>query len=265
MATMCTGIASLRKADEFCDFKIICGRYTFHVHKIIVAAQSKYFQVAFKADRFREGKDCIITLKAATKEQSEDSDACDDPEFVSIMVNYFYEHEHSLERYRSIAKVKEPDASDSTSKLAKANTTTPTKAKKRKREPTPEPSSDSDTPGRNSRVARKLVLAHRGNTDTKLMIHASIFAIATKYQVSGLQELAARKFASALALGWNHEAFADVIPSVFTSTPETATALRDLVVAALLQGKNLAQKPEIEAAVCSVDSLAYTLFKKTMS
>ena len=101
-----------------------------------------------------------------------------------------------------------------------------------------------------------------GRSNTNLPTHAKIFAIAVKYQVPALQALAASRFQKAVDCGWDHSSFAETITLVYTSTPEETKELRKIVMESLDQHDSLLDKPEIEAAVCEINTLAFQLLKR---
>lgn len=94
-----------------------------------------------------------------------------------------------------------------------------------------------------------------------MLQHAKLFALAVKNQVPALRDLAKNKFQYAISSGWNHESLGQVITLVFSSMPEDAPQLRDIVATALTENEKLLDKLEIEAAVCSINTLAYRLLK----
>ncbi|KAK6429298.1 hypothetical protein LTR95_014556 [Oleoguttula sp. CCFEE 5521] len=259
-------IAGLHSNDELCDFEIKCGSYSFKVHKVVLAAQSEYFRTVFKAGRFKEGQECSIPLKAAESGSHEVDDACDDPEIIKIMVDYFYELDYKLKKHANatpqLAATK-PTPSGLTGSAHRAYIAKAARSQKRPRTSDSSDDEASNVVGNDSsKAVQPLTIASNGTKDTQLLEHAAVFATATKYQVTGLQQLAVEKFQSALTKGWNHIGMAKVISFVFASTPITAPAIRDLIVATLLRSKALAERYDIETAVSSIDSLAYTLFKK---
>ena len=59
--------------------------------------------------------------------------------------------------------------------------------------------------------------------------HAKAFAIAVKYQIDGLRDLAASKYKEAVTTCWNHEDFAHSVFVAFNSTVEEVTQLREII------------------------------------
>ena len=94
-----------------------------------------------------------------------------------------------------------------------------------------------------------------------LFDHAAVFPTAVEYQVPSLQHLSARKFAAAAERGWDDKVFASAVSYVYNSTPDDAKELRNIVVHALNQYGTLTKKPEIEVAICQINTLAYQLWK----
>lgn len=93
--------------------------------------------------------------------------------------------------------------------------------------------------------------------------HALVYALAVKYQVSGLKPLRTRKFKSAIDQCWNTCELAEATRIVYTSTPDEHTDIRDIVLAKIIQHSDkLAEKPDIEATVREIPGLAYALFKR---
>ena len=98
--------------------------------------------------------------------------------------------------------------------------------------------------------------------DSDLVLHAKVFAAAVKYQVPGLETVATRKFASAIAEEWDSPSLAVAIGIVYKSTPEETTTLREMITDILLEHDTLSDKPEIEAAIYSINSLMFQLYKR---
>ncbi|KAK5682251.1 hypothetical protein LTS10_005377 [Elasticomyces elasticus] len=98
-------------------------------------------------------------------------------------------------------------------------------------------------------------------TDGNMVMHAKVFAVAVKYQVPALQDLATRKFIAAVAANWNHDSFAEAAHIVYTTTADENRALRSEVVKTLLQYGSLLDKPAVEGLVCGISGLAFELLK----
>ena len=93
-----------------------------------------------------------------------------------------------------------------------------------------------------------------------LVEHAKLFAMAVKYQIAALQNLAAQKFKIDVAEHWDHEDLAHAIHVIYTSTAEDVTQLREVVVEVLNAHRDqLLLKPEITTLLRSITGLACDL------
>jgi len=93
---------------------------------------------------------------------------------------------------------------------------------------------------------------------TGLATHARMYALADKYQISGLKALAQRKFQKAALQHWNSEEFAPALRIVYTSTLEEDRGLRDVVISTISRDR-LLEKPEVRTAVKELPELAFGL------
>ena len=110
-----------------------------------------------------------------------------------------------------------------------------------------------------------------GNTDQRLQnqvaaplsIHADMYALGDKYQVKGLQHLAASKFKASLASHWDSPDFITAVQTVYSSTPDSNRLLRDIVVEAFMDyfGTDITKDPAIEAKLDTIDELSFALLK----
>ncbi|EGP89005.1 uncharacterized protein MYCGRDRAFT_17373, partial [Zymoseptoria tritici IPO323] len=81
-------------SSQLSDFKIICGAHVFNVHKIILAAQSDYFEAVI-CGGFKESIEGVIELRPFDHAQPDDTH--DDPAMVKILVDYFYLQDYEFE------------------------------------------------------------------------------------------------------------------------------------------------------------------------
>lgn len=95
-----------------------------------------------------------------------------------------------------------------------------------------------------------------------LVEHAKVFAIAVKYQISGLQDLTAMRFEEAVNQHWEHEDFARAVNVVYTSVPEDVTRPCSMVVDKIENRfeSGIITK-ELEKELCNTPYLAYDLVK----
>jgi len=100
-------------------------------------------------------------------------------------------------------------------------------------------------------------------TRVYLIEHAKVFAIAVKYQIDGLRDLAASKFEEAAAAHWNNDDFPHAVHVAYNSTADQVTQLRKIVADTLHERlDDLAEKAEVETVVRSIPGLAYDLLKR---
>ena len=93
-----------------------------------------------------------------------------------------------------------------------------------------------------------------------LIEHAKVFAMAVKYRIAALQNLAAQKFQAEVIEHWDHEDLAHAIHVIYTSTAEDVTQLREVVVEVLNAHRDqLLLKPEITTLLRSITGLACDL------
>jgi hypothetical protein len=96
---------------------------------------------------------------------------------------------------------------------------------------------------------------------SQLMLHAQMYEIADKYDVTGLKELAREKFLRACAKYWNDDHFAPAAHHAFTSTSEDDYGLKKVVSSTISQHMALLKKPEVEALLTEFNGLALGLLK----
>jgi hypothetical protein len=97
--------------------------------------------------------------------------------------------------------------------------------------------------------------------EMQLNIHAQMYALADKYGIHDLKNLAREKFAETVLNDWNNSGFPLAVQTVYSSTPNNDHGLRDVVVATLNEHRELMDKTEVEALVKEVNGLAFGLLK----
>jgi hypothetical protein len=96
-----------------------------------------------------------------------------------------------------------------------------------------------------------------------LTIHATMYALADKYHVNGLAEVAKAKFEACVRHHVDSEDFVNAVQLAYSSTPESNRGLRDAVVNAFLvhfQVK-ITDVPGLEAKLDTIDELSFLLMK----
>jgi len=123
-----------------------------------------------------------------------------------------------------------------------------------------EPENILATP-RRSKKGKKIKKTMRATTPD-LVMHAKVFAVAIKYHIPTLRELAATKFAAVLDDSEDHGAIAEAARVAYTTTDDDTRDLRDVVVDALHASPQLLDKESINRVVRDVDGLGTELLRK---
>lgn len=88
--------------------------------------------------------------------------------------------------------------------------------------------------------------------------HARVYAIADKYDIRTLRQLAVTKFMRACELWWDNVEFAQAALEAYSTTVEEDGCLRDVVVKTITTHTGLIEKPDV-AAVIRETLLSYDL------
>ncbi|KAI7211251.1 hypothetical protein KC333_g7765 [Hortaea werneckii] len=186
------GLSNLLKNDSLTDLTIVCGAYTHKVHKLILFAHSDHFATI---PSLAEGLANTIHLKGI---------GVDDDDEVGDEVR-----EHSKTFYCSYGS-HDPDAIRLMVHYLYHLDYSATSASDPARSSTPEADSKCH--------------------DSDLVMHARVFAVAARYEVTGLRKLAADKFTNAVNASPDHEDFAEAARVVYSTTPKYVRTLRNIVV-----------------------------------
>ena len=93
--------------------------------------------------------------------------------------------------------------------------------------------------------------------------HTKVFAIAVKYQVEGLRNLAIAKFKQSAKTHWDHEDFVHAIAIVHDPKLDDVPQLRVIVADILYEHFGaMKHRAEIETLICKTPSLSYAMFKR---
>ncbi|KAK5111419.1 hypothetical protein LTR85_012149 [Meristemomyces frigidus] len=264
------GLAELYESGKLSDFEISCGRYTFNVHKAVICAQSKYFHVPCGRE-YAEGQRGSIKLKAV--EESDDDEACDDPEAVKLMVQFFYHLEYDakplelmpvpeepLEEHLAEAPVIDDSVPGPWSIHGLSSRKRMNRCKRCGRRGLEEDRSYDGT--RTTTTTSKSTTDECKSLDGNVVMHAKVFAAAVKYQVPALQKLATSKFRRAAEINWKDSSFAEAARIAYTTTPECVRDIRDTVVKTISDHPILLQRTSIESTVKDIAALNFELLHK---
>lgn len=211
---MTAGMHQMLSTGKYSDLTICCGPEEFKVHRTVVYPRSEFFAAICDGGFKVKCPHCcnICELAELTRQQEAETGRInmddDDPAAVKRMLLYLY-----LQDYEDT----EPEPSASWIPPLVFST------------------DDDDKPtmafGFGPRIvdadeeAEALAIA----SHPRLLANISVYAVADKYDIPALKDLAKSKF-SALAWGvWPHKDFSTVIHEVFESTPSSDSGLRDIV------------------------------------
>lgn len=113
--------------------------------------------------------------------------------------------------------------------------------------------------GKKADISSRLQL--KADPDASLSTHAQVYAIADKYNISGLRALAVEKYERAASKYWDTEGFPPSIHIVYSSTPDEDRDLRDIVVKTVSDHMGLLGTPEMEATMRELNGLAFDVLK----
>lgn len=93
-----------------------------------------------------------------------------------------------------------------------------------------------------------------------LAVHAQVFAIASKYDVERLRDVAIQKFKAQVQSGFHVPDMIRAIPIVFEQTPENQADLREILKDTIAKhAHTLVQQPAFKEAVEDISGLTYDL------
>lgn len=94
-----------------------------------------------------------------------------------------------------------------------------------------------------------------------LVAHTRVYALAEKYDIPALKQLAKNKFEMAMACYYDSEDFAEAIEEVYCSTIDSDRGLRDIVLQTFTCHPQLASTQDVFTVIKETPSLALELFK----
>lgn len=113
---------------------------------------------------------------------------------------------------------------------------------------------------------RRSLSPYGGSADPNIRfgLHAKIYALAEKYGIPGLKELALEKFSAAADYisSRDYDEFALATSVIYSSTIEGDKGLRDVVVKTILANKSLLKHPAMEVTLTQINGLCYELLVK---
>jgi len=97
--------------------------------------------------------------------------------------------------------------------------------------------------------------------ESNLLTHSRVYALAEKYDIPPLKDLALEKFEMGMACYYDSPEFPDAIEEVYCSTIDTDRGLRDVVLQAFRNHPQLATTQDVFNVIKKTPSLAFDLWK----
>lgn len=94
-----------------------------------------------------------------------------------------------------------------------------------------------------------------------LVTHARVYALAEKYGIKGLKELAREKFEIMSNESWEESGYLEAMHEAYTSTIGSDRGLRNVVVQAFRRNPDLALRDEVQRVVQHTPPLAWDLYR----
>ncbi|KAI4153852.1 MAG: hypothetical protein LQ341_000467 [Variospora aurantia] len=194
-------LASLLESGQYSDLTIKVGEEQFHVHRMMICPESKFFEAACNG-KFREAQDGIIDLSA------------DDKGAVKRVLKYLYTANYD-------------DEDPAAAIMASQSNTTPVT-------PQEDDSSPSVTwPGISTIIDRSMVAGpSRPNkiVMSTMLNNVLVYKLADMYGIQPLKELALHKFRMGSLNEWDNETIITVLRAIDAATPVNDVALRNSIL-----------------------------------
>lgn len=122
---------------------------------------------------------------------------------------------------------------------------------------TPPPDLDVDSASEGSEYIEE----EEVDPESHLIDHTRVYALAEKYDIPSLKQLAKNKFEMAMACWYDSPEFADAIEEVYCSTIDSDRGLRDVVLETFKCHPQLASTQDVYTVIKETPTLAMELFK----
>ncbi|KAL1794361.1 hypothetical protein ACET3X_007782 [Alternaria dauci] len=97
---------------------------------------------------------------------------------------------------------------------------------------------------------------------TQLLIHAMMYEVADKYDITELRQLAQEKFSLSCDAFWETEPFAKAVEHALTTTPESDTGLRKVLAETIVSHISLLDKPAVATLLDTYPGFAHSVLRR---
>ncbi|KAK7924970.1 hypothetical protein LTR80_011961, partial [Exophiala xenobiotica] len=113
--------------------------------------------------------------------------------------------------------------------------------------------------------AKSDTISNHDQDQPALFSSVRVYAIADKYDIPPLKELARQRFGNWAKTNWLHEDFCNVAREVFDSTPANDRGLRDVVIQIVaLHVNDLTEKPEFRNLIEEIGDLGLGILRQVL-
>lgn len=289
-----SALSSLHLGGKYSDLTVLCKSRQWAVHRAIVCSRSGFFDGACSND-FREAKTGVVDLSeddeeavghmihyfyhldylnpnAETETPSEvfrhrqlanerrlpikklDLSAIEDPLFVQAAAAA---HAHAPPTSDTPMASPPPAGRQEAGSYFDTNASVQSKARAKaansQRYASSSSGSDADSGSEEEEEYE--------TDESNLLAHTRVYALAEKYDIPALKDLARSKFEMAMACYYDSPEFADAIDEVYSSTVDNDRGLRDIVLQAFRSHPQLASTQDVFEVIKHTPNLAFELWK----
>ncbi|KAI4124820.1 MAG: hypothetical protein LQ341_007033 [Variospora aurantia] len=201
-------MASLFSSGKYSDLTITCGNRAFHVHRAFLCSASRFFDAA-----------CDGVFKEAHESHIDFSD--DDPNTLERLLRFLYTTDYDDNNTNDNNTAEETNGKGT---VANASSTSSAQIDNAISQVT----SDASESEREDESVHHKVSA--------IMNNVAVYALADKYNIASLKDLAKEKFENRCAcFRWETESLVATLEFVYTSTPPADQGLRNVMARVCFQ------------------------------
>ncbi|KAI0130419.1 hypothetical protein BJ170DRAFT_620108 [Xylariales sp. AK1849] len=229
----------------YSDLKISCGDNHHRVHRAIVLPRSPLLASLCEEIHTDIDQHGIVIPD-------------EDPQAVEMMLHYLY----TLDYPKVLAKQQESgfingsvtngNHAEDVKQIA-GHPTTPIleySIEQEQFEPVPPSENGAEQPiKKKGKKKKKSVVSPSPQVSSNLVVHAKIYALASKFCIQGLKILSAEKFKTEVESCWDSDDFLSAAQQVYTSTDAQDRTMRDAVLSVLKQHTELLDRKQVQDVI----------------